>query len=108
MSVVEIQHNMISLEGKVVKIGFFPENLKQQDDGSYWCNTSVAGVTIPQELGQKWFAKRPYKHPKEMYVLVGTGEMVNQYGAVSKGVILTPVGRLLKEHGLGRSFEYTW
>lgn len=108
ISAEEIRHNMVSLQGKIVKVQFSAANLKQLDDGSYWCNIADAGVTIPKDLGEKWFAKKPYKYPQVMYVLVGSGEMINEYGKISKGVILTPVGRLLKERGLGRSYEYVW
>lgn len=108
MSAEEIRHNMVSLQGKIVKIQFSAANLKQLDDGSYWCNVADAGVTIPKDLGEKWFAKKPYKYPEVMYVLVGSGEMINEFGKVSKGVILTPVGRAIKERGLGSAYEYIW
>jgi hypothetical protein len=104
--------NMYNLENEVIKIDFPGNNAmvisKDQFSLNYGSDNHIAVVLIPAEVAKRYFSPSGKRNlPKNLFVKVTIGEVVNEFGAKSIGPILLGVGTKTKR-GMGGVAEHLW
>jgi hypothetical protein len=103
--------NMYDLEGKVVKV-YFPDDNPKQISKEYFSLNGGSGthrylVYLPSKVGKEYFGNTRKRIPNTLYALVTVTDLVNSFGAESKGVLLIGVGSKKKTKMNGET-EFSW
>jgi len=116
-TVQEITQALHDLDGRIVIIQFVPGYVRQQSDGTYYCNLGddehVAVVIIPEAIGRTWFGKnRKLSSTKNtasqiIYAVVSAGQIENKYGAKREGPVLKAIGTSIFKDIRG-TVSYRW
>jgi len=108
MFVQEIYENRFVLEGKIVRIPFFPTKGKQISPDTYQFqfgrDSDVPALIYVPKAGYVEWRKLKKKDFKDgIYAKVTTGKLANTFGAsLGKGLIMQAVGRTITDG------QYSW